>query len=129
MRDFPLAIDIEDIDFMGHVNKFALSEIWAGNGYRTLAAVRISGGGRDLCMDRTQARDRSSQTGIPSDWLTANVVRQQVRRESGFYEPTIRRGSEVVAKVKSRLCCIDAMSRCPVRNPPPSWHAACRNVR
>lgn len=102
MRDFPLAIDIEDIDFMGHVNKFALSEICAGNGYRTLAAVRISGGGRDLCMDRTQARDRLSQTGIPSDWLTANVVRQQVRRESGFYEPTIRRGSEVVAKVKSR---------------------------
>ncbi|EJU14870.1 thioesterase superfamily protein [Sphingomonas sp. LH128] len=49
------------------------------------------------------------------DQLTANVVLEQVRRESAFYETTIRRGSEVIAEVKSRWCCVDAVSQRPVR--------------
>ena len=40
---------------------------------------------------------------------------EQVRRESAFYETTIRRGSEVIAEVKSRWCCVDAVTQRPVR--------------
>nr|WP_313442405.1 thioesterase family protein [Novosphingobium sp.] len=119
MHDFPLTIHIDDIDFMGHVNnsiylkwvQLAVIDHWQRVASPDAIATYLWIALRHEITYRKPA--------ILSDRLTANVVLQQVRRESAFYETAIRRGSDVIAEVKSRWCCIDAVSRCPVRVPAP----------
>ncbi len=50
-----------------------------------------------------------------SDTLIANAKLERVQRESAFYDTTIRRGQEVIAEIKSRWCCVDALSKQPAR--------------
>ncbi|GLK45894.1 thioesterase [Novosphingobium resinovorum] len=114
-HDYPVTIGIDDIDFMGHVNNSiylkwvqeAVIEHWQRVASPAAVATYLWIALKHEITYRKPAflRDR----------LTANVVLEQVRRESAFYETTIRRGSEVIAEVKSRWCCIDAVSRRPVR--------------
>lgn len=115
MHDCPLTIGVDDIDFMGHVNnsiylqwvQTAVIEHWqrVASPAAVAAYLWIALKHEIIYRKPVFLRDR----------LTANVVLEQVRRESAFYETTIRRGSEVIAEVKSRWCCIDAVSRRPVR--------------
>lgn len=52
---------------------------------------------------------------FPDDRIVASVVLHRVRRESAFYETSIRRGADVVTHVNSRWCCLDAQTLRPAR--------------
>ncbi|MEE4454037.1 thioesterase family protein [Novosphingobium resinovorum] len=114
-HDCPLTIEIDDIDFMGHVNnstylkwvQAAVIEHWQRVASPTAVAAYMWIALKHEITYRKPA--------FLHDELTANVVLEHVRRESAFYETTIRRGGETIAEVKSRWCCIDAVSRRPVR--------------
>ncbi|WP_459665779.1 acyl-CoA thioesterase [Novosphingobium sp. 11B] len=115
MHSCPLKIEIDDIDFMGHVNnsiylqwvQAAVIEHWQRVASPAAVAAYLWIALKHEITYRKPAFLR--------DQLTANVVLEQVRRESAFYETTIRRGSEVIAEVNSRWCCVDAVSQRPVR--------------
>lgn len=49
------------------------------------------------------------------DRLIASVSLDKVQRESAFYSTIVRRVDDVIAEVRSRWCCIDAITRAPVR--------------
>jgi acyl-CoA thioester hydrolase len=50
-----------------------------------------------------------------TDKIVATTLLEDVRRESAFYETVIRRGEEVLAHIKSRWCCLDAVTLRPTR--------------
>lgn len=115
MHDCPLRIEIDDIDFMGHVNnsiylkwvQAAVIQHWQ----RVASPAAITA----YLWIALKHEITYRKPAFLRDQLTANVVLEQVRRESAFYETTIRRGSEVIAEVKSRWCCVDAVTQRPVR--------------
>ncbi|WP_260924606.1 acyl-CoA thioesterase [Novosphingobium sp. 9] len=115
MHDCSLTIDAHDIDFMGHVNnstylkwvQAAIIEHW-----HRVASPAAVGAYLWIALKHEITYRKPA---FLFDRLTANVVLERVRRESAFYDTTIRRGSEVIAEIQSRWCCIDALSRRPVR--------------
>lgn len=115
MHDYPLVIEIDDIDFMGHVNnsiylkwvQAAVIQHW----HKVASPAAIAA----YLWIALKHEITYRKPAFLRDQLTANVMLEQVRRESAFYETTIRRGSEVIAEVKSRWCCVDAVTQRPVR--------------
>ncbi|UYY79244.1 acyl-CoA thioesterase [Sphingomonas sp. R1] len=49
------------------------------------------------------------------DDVVATVLLEKVQGARAFYETVIRRGSEVLAEVKSSWCCLDAETKRPAR--------------
>lgn len=49
------------------------------------------------------------------DDVVATVLLEKVQGARAFYETVIKRGSEVLAEVKSSWCCLDAATRRPAR--------------
>lgn len=74
MRDFPLAIDIEGIDFMGHVNKFDLSRIDADSGHRTWQRAASPAAVATYVWIALSREIAYRKPRCPSDRLTASVV-------------------------------------------------------
>ncbi|WP_373280332.1 acyl-CoA thioesterase [Novosphingobium naphthalenivorans] len=117
-HDCPVIIADADIDFMGHVNnavylkwvQAAVIEHWERVASpAAVAACQWIALKHEITYRRPAFR---------LDHLVASVTLEKVRRESAFYDTTIQRCGEVIAEVKSRWCCIDTVSRQPIRVTP-----------
>ncbi|WP_253716980.1 thioesterase family protein [Sphingomonas sp. AP4-R1] len=110
-----VAVVPTDIDFMGHVNN-AIYLTWVQGAViahwqrfapadAVMAHVWIA-----LKHEITYRRPA-----FLNDAIVATATLEQVRRESAFYGTVISRGDEVLAEVKSRWCCLDAVTFRPAR--------------
>lgn len=114
-HDFIISIDDADIDFMGHVNnavylkwvQAAVIDHWQCVAPEEAVAAYLWIAVRHEITYRLPA--------LREDRLIASVSLERVQRESAFYDTTVKRGAEVIAEVRSRWCCIDAIARTPVR--------------
>lgn len=103
-----MIIEDSDIDFLGHVNnavylkwiQAAALEHWHRIATPDAVALHHWIAVKHEIGYRPPAFLR--------DQFVASVMLDRVQRESAFYESVIRRGSDVIAEVKSRWCCIDA---------------------
>ncbi|MFT4053747.1 MAG: thioesterase family protein [Novosphingobium sp.] len=112
---YPIGIDPDDIDFMGHVNnasylkwvQAAVSDHW-----RALApADAIT---RHLWVAIKHEITYRKPAFLEDD-VMATVLLEKVQGARAFYETVIRRGEEVLAEVKSSWCCLDASTMRPAR--------------
>ncbi|MGF7151922.1 YbgC/YbaW family acyl-CoA thioester hydrolase [Sphingomonas zeicaulis] len=112
-----LAVDAEpsDIDFMGHVNN-AVYLKWVQNvviaHWQRIAGPEAVAAHVWVALRHEIVYRRPA---FLNDRLVVTAVLEQVRRESAFYETTVRRGGDVLARVKSRWCCLDARTLRPTR--------------
>lgn len=114
-HNFKVSIDASDIDFMGHVNnavylrwvQAAVSEHW-----RRVAPAEAIETYLWIALKHEITYRRPA---FLQDHLVADLVLEKVQRESVFYETTIWRGDDVIAEVKSRWCCVDAIAKGPTR--------------
>ena len=110
-------VDVQpgDIDFMGHVNNAiylnwvqdAVIAHWQGIAGPEAVAAHVWVALKHEITYRKPA--------FLNDQIVADVALEEVRRESAFYETVIRRGEDVLARVKSRWCCLDAATLRPTR--------------
>jgi len=114
-HEFPIDITSADIDFMGHVNN-AVYLTWVQQA--VLSHWKAIASPAELAAHRWVAVKHEityRTSAFLDDRLIAKVQLQQVRRESAFYDVIIGRGDTVVAEIKSRWCCLDAVTSLPVR--------------
>ncbi|MFC3215869.1 MULTISPECIES: acyl-CoA thioesterase [Novosphingobium] len=112
---YPVGIDAEDIDFMGHVNNASyLKWVQAAvlDHWRALAPSDAVA--RHLWVALKHEITYRRPAFIDDD-VIATVLLEKVQGARAFYETVIRRGEEVLAEVKSSWCCIDADTRRPAR--------------
>jgi len=104
-----------DIDFMGHVNNArylawvqdAVIAHWQKLAPPEAVAKYVWVAIRHEITYRKPA--------FLNDDVFASVILEKVQGASSFYETIIKRGEEVLAEVKSRWCCIDAVTLRPAR--------------
>jgi acyl-CoA thioester hydrolase len=112
---FPIGIDPDDIDFMGHVNNASYLK-WVQEAvishWRRLAPA-------DAVADHLWVALKHEITyrkpALLNDEVIATVLLEKVQGARAFYQTIIRRGEEVLAEVTSSWCCIDAETKRPVR--------------
>lgn len=118
-RRYTQAVEIDpaDIDFMGHVNNAAYL-VWVQaavlNHWHQMASSEALSAYRWIAVKHEITYRKPA---FLEDRLTATVDLEKVRRESAFYGIEIRREDQLIAEVKSRWCCIDAVTLGPVRIP------------
>lgn len=114
-HDHPIAVDADDIDFMGHVNNAnylnwvqeAVLAHWQKIAPPQAVAAHLWVALKHEITYRKPA--------FLNDTVIASVVVEKVQGASAFYDTVIKRGEEVLAEVKSRWCCIDAETLRPAR--------------
>jgi acyl-CoA thioester hydrolase len=112
---FPIGIEPDDIDFMGHVNNASYLK-WVQDAvishWRRLAPA-------DAVADHLWVAIKHEITyrkpAFLNDEVIATVLLQKVQGARAFYQTVIRRGEEVLAEVTSSWCCLDAQTRRPAR--------------
>ncbi|MBY8829880.1 acyl-CoA thioesterase [Hephaestia sp. CMS5P-6] len=112
---FPIGIDPNDIDFMGHVNNASYLK-WVQEAvishWRRLAPA-------DAVADHLWVALKHEITyrkpAFLNDEVIATVLLEKVQGARAFYQTIIRRGEEVLAEVTSSWCCIDAETKRPTR--------------
>lgn len=114
---FPVRIEADDIDFMGHVNNATYLR-WVQEAtishWRSFAPAEAVEAYVWVAVKHEITYRKPAFLG---DEVITTVLLRQVRRESAFYETLIRRGNELLAEVQSRWCCLDAKIRRPTRLP------------
>jgi acyl-CoA thioester hydrolase len=112
---FPIGIEPDDIDFMGHVNNASYLK-WVQNAvldhWRALAPAEAVG--QHLWVALKHEITYRKPTFL-NDEVIATVLLEKVQGARAFYETVIRRGEEVLAEVKSSWCCVDASTLRPAR--------------
>ncbi|MHA6721078.1 acyl-CoA thioesterase [Sphingomonas sp. RS6] len=114
---FEFRVDVEqsDIDFMGHVNNASyLKWVQAAvvSHWQALAPVEAVAEHLWVALKHEITYRRPA---FLDDDVVATVLLEKVQGARAFYETIIRRGSEVLAEVKSSWCCLDAETRRPAR--------------
>ncbi|EJU14193.1 thioesterase superfamily protein [Sphingomonas sp. LH128] len=112
---FPIGIDPDDIDFMGHVNnasylkwvQAAVTDHW-----RALAPADAIAGHLWVAIKHEITYRKPA---FLEDDVIATVLLEKVQGARAFYETVIRRGEEVLAEVRSSWCCLDASTMRPAR--------------
>lgn len=112
---FPVAIEPVDIDFMGHVNNAsylkwvqeAVLSHWRGIAPPDAVAAHLWVALKHEITYRKPA--------FLDDQVVATVLLEKIHGASAFYQTVIRRGEEVLAEVRSRWCCLDAVTQRPTR--------------
>jgi acyl-CoA thioester hydrolase len=112
---YPIAVDAEAIDFMGHVNNAhyltwvqeAVLAHWRSVAPPTAVAEHLWVALKHEITYRRPA--------FLNDQLIATVVLERVQGTRAFYDTVIKRGEEVLAEVKSSWCSVSADSLRPVR--------------
>ncbi len=110
-----VSIDVDDIDFMGHVNNATyLKWVQAAviSHWQRVAPPRAVAAYIWIAVKHEITYRKPA---FFSEIVVANATLERVQRESAFYETTITRGKEILAEVQSRWCCLDAASLCPTR--------------
>jgi len=114
-HSYPISIEPEDIDFMGHVNNAvylswvqdAVVDYWQKTG--PVEAVA-----RHLWVALKHEITYRKPTFL-DDAVVAEVIAERVQGARAFFQTVIRRGEDVLAEVKSCWCCIDAATKRPAR--------------
>lgn len=114
-HEHSIAVDAQDIDFMGHVNNAnylnwvqeAVLAHWQKIAPPHAVAAHLWVALKHEITYRKPA--------FLNDAVIASVVVEKVQGASAFYDTVIKRGEEVLAEVKSRWCCIDAETLRPAR--------------
>jgi len=112
---YPIGIDPNDIDFMGHVNNASYLK-WVQDAvldhWRALAPTEAVA--QHLWVALKHEITYRKPTFLNDD-VIATVLLEKVQGARAFYETIIRRGEEVLAEVKSSWCCLDADTMRPAR--------------
>ncbi|MBQ1498880.1 MAG: acyl-CoA thioesterase [Sphingomonas sp.] len=112
---YAIRIEAADIDALGHVNN-AIYLRWVQaavvDHWERLAPPEAVAAHRWVAVRHDITYRKPA---FLADALIATVVLECVRRESAFYGTVIRRGTETLAEVKSRWCCLDAATLQPAR--------------
>jgi len=115
MFHYPLAIEEEDIDFMGHVNN-AVYLNWVQESviayWRKTAPAEAVAGHLWVALKHEISYRRPA---FLKDVVVADVIAEGMQGARAFFLTVVRRGEEVLAEVKSSWCCIDAVSKRPAR--------------
>ncbi|MDF2386785.1 acyl-CoA thioesterase [Nostoc ellipsosporum NOK] len=114
---YAIRIEVDDIDALGHVNN-AIYLRWVQaavvDHWERLAPPEAVAAHRWVAVRHDITYRKPA---FLADALVATVVLESVRRESAFYDTVIRRGTETLAEIKSRWCCLDAATLQPARLP------------
>lgn len=113
--DFPVDVDQSDIDFMGHVNNASyLKWVQAAviSHWQHIAPVEAVAQHLWVALKHEITYRRPT---FLDDQVVATVLLEKVQGARAFYETVIKRGSEVLAEVKSSWCCLDAETLRPAR--------------
>lgn len=112
---FPIGVDADDIDFMGHVNNASYLN-WVQDAvidhWRSLAPAEAVAGHLWVALKHEITYRRPTFLG---DEVIATVLLEKFHGARATYETIIRRGEDVLAEVKSSWCCIDAETLRPAR--------------
>lgn len=114
-HQFPIGIDLDDIDFMGHVNNASyLKWVQAAvvDHWRALAPAEAISQHLWVAIKHEITYRKPA---FLDDDVIATVFLEKVHGARAFYETVIRRGEEVLAEVKSSWCCLDASTMRPAR--------------
>ena len=113
--DYAVGIERADIDFMGHVNNASyLKWVQAAviSHWQALAPVDAVAQHLWVALKHEITYRRPA---FLDDDVVATVLLEKVQGARAFYETVIKRGSEVLAEVKSSWCCLDAETHRPAR--------------
>jgi acyl-CoA thioester hydrolase len=105
----------DDIDFMGHVNNASyLKWVQAAviSHWQKLAPADAVAEHLWVALKHEITYRRPA---FLNDDVVATVLLEKVQGARAFYETIIKRGSEVLAEVKSSWCCLDATTLRPAR--------------
>ena len=113
--DFPIEVDPTDIDELGHVNNSVYLR-WVQDAvvahWRSVAPPEAVA--RHLWIATKHAIEYRRPAFL-LDGVIATATLERLAGVRAFYRTVIRRGSEVLAEVESTWCCLDAVSRKPVK--------------
>lgn len=113
--DYPLSIESEHIDHMGHVNNAV---------YLSWVQEAVVKHWERFAPEAAQARYlwvalkheiTYRKAAFLEDELVASVLLTKVKGVRAFYRTVIKRGEDVLAEVESTWCSVDAASHRPVR--------------
>nr|WP_301286890.1 thioesterase family protein [Sphingobium sp. OAS761] len=114
-HQYPVGIDPDDIDFMGHVNNASYLK-WVQSAvldhWRALAPAEAVAAHLWVALKHEITYRKPT---FLDDEVIATVLLEKVQGARAFYETIIRRGEEVLVEVKSSWCCIDAGTLRPAR--------------
>lgn len=114
-HEHPIAVDPQDIDFMGHVNNANYLN-WVQDAvlahWQKIAPPQAVAAHLWVALKHEITYRKPA---FLDDNVIASVVVEKVQGASAFYDTIIKRGEEVLAEVKSRWCCIDAETLRPAR--------------
>ncbi len=112
---FPIGIDAQDIDFMGHVNN-ARYLSWVQDAvlahWQKLAPPEAVANHLWIALKHEITYRKPA---FLNDDVIATVILERVHGARAFYETIIKRGEDVLAEVKSSWCCIDSATHRPAR--------------
>ena len=115
LHSYPVGIEPDDIDFMGHVNNASyLKWVQAAviDHWRAMAPAEAVGQHLWVALKHEITYRKPSFLG---DDVIATVLLEKVHGARAFYATVIRRGEDVLAEVKSSWCCLDAVTKRPAR--------------
>ena len=118
MHRCSVEIEPADIDFMGHVNNASyLRWVQAAvlQHWQRVAPADAVATHRWIAVRHEITYRKPAFLG---DELIVTVQLERVQRESAFYETLVGRGEDILAEVRSRWCCVDAVTLQPTRVPP-----------
>jgi acyl-CoA thioester hydrolase len=112
---FPIGINAQDIDFMGHVNN-ARYLSWVQDAvlahWQKLAPPDAVAAHLWVALKHEITYRKPA---FLNDEVMATVILERVQGARAFYETIIKRGEEVLAEVKSSWCCVDSVTLRPAR--------------
>ena len=114
-HSYPIGIDPDDIDFMGHVNNASyLKWVQAAviSHWERLAPAEAVAAHLWVALKHEITYRKPA---FLDDDVIATVLLEKVHGARAFYATVIKRGEEVLAEVKSSWCCVDALTLRPAR--------------
>jgi acyl-CoA thioester hydrolase len=112
---YPVGIVPGDIDHMGHVNNSVYLK-WVQEAvvryWEKIAPAEAVAGHLWVALKHEISYRRPA---FLEDNVVADVIAERMHGARAFFTTIVRRGSDVIAEVKSTWCCLDATTRKPAR--------------
>lgn len=112
---FPITVQPEDIDFMGHVNNARylawVQDVVLAHWQKLAPAEEVASKAWVALKHEITYR----KPAFLEDDVIAETVLEKIAGARSFYNTVIRRGEDVLAEVKSMWCCIDSTTHRPAR--------------
>lgn len=112
---YAIPIAAEDIDHMGHVNNSVYLKWVQSAVIRYWESLAPSEAVADHLWVALKHEISYRRPAFLEDNVVADVIADRVQGARAMFTTIIRRGEEVLAEVKSSWCCLDSVSRKPVR--------------